>query len=89
MSTDSVIHDTERQAFVLKQDGDEVLLRYRLQGDNQIEFFSTFTPVSLRGRGLARVVVDEGLDYAEAHHLRVTPTCSYVAKVLQQRQAQS
>ena len=82
-----VEHDTQRHAFILNQDGEEVRLSYRLQGGQQIDFYSTFTPVALRGQGLARVVVDAGIAYAEAKQLEIIPSCSYVAKVLQRRQS--
>lgn len=84
-ATPQVQHDSQRQAFVLSSEGDEVLLRYRRPDSGSIEFYSTYTPESLRGRGLARVVVDAGLAYAEAEHLKVIPSCSYVAKVVERR----
>ncbi|MCG8466577.1 MAG: N-acetyltransferase [Xanthomonadales bacterium] len=78
-----VRHDESAQAFVLTVDGEDVLLRYRRPDDSHIDYYSTFTPTSLRGRGLARLVVDAGLQYAEQEQLEVIPSCSYVAKILE------
>jgi len=78
-----VRHDESAQAFVLTVDGEDVLLRYRRPSAGRIDYYSTFTPESLRGRGLARIVVDAGLQYAEQQALEVIPSCSYVAKILE------
>ena len=45
---------------------------------------STFTPPELRGRGLARVVVDVGLEWARSEGKNVRAGCWYVAKVLEE-----
>lgn len=84
-----VLHEEEQQRFVIRIDNEEVTLRYRRPSAAAIDFYSTFTPVSLRGRGLARQVVDAGLEYAQEHALEVIPTCSYVARVIERRQSVS
>ncbi|GAB4187415.1 MAG: GNAT family N-acetyltransferase [Wenzhouxiangellaceae bacterium] len=78
-----VIHDHDGQRFVLTLEGEEVVLKYRQPDDQTIDFYSTYTPRALRGRGLARVVVEAGLAYARAESLRIIATCSYVAHVLE------
>ena len=82
----SVQHDKGKR-FFLPVDGQEVVLRYQLKGDSQIDMQSTFTPPDLRGRGLARQVVEHALDFAESKGLEVIPTCWYVEKILAERRS--
>lgn len=79
-----VIHQENR--FVLPVDGDEVVLKYRMLADDHVDFTSTFTPPPLRGRGLARIVVTHGLNWAESKGLKINATCWYVAKLLAERE---
>ena len=80
----TVRHDRDERRFVAVIDGEDTdaVLRYRMADTGTVDYFSTFTPPSLRGRGLARVVVTEALEYALANDLRVIPTCPYVAKIV-------
>jgi predicted GNAT family acetyltransferase len=86
MSGSEVRHDTEGKRFFVAVDGDEVTLSYRDVDEHTVDFTSTFTPPALRGRGLARVVVDAALDWARAEDKTVIPSCSYVAKVLEREE---
>lgn len=81
-----VQHD-EGKRFYLPVDDKEVVLRYQLRGKSQIDMQSTFTPPDLRGRGLARQVVEHALDFAESKGLEVIPTCWYVEKILAERRS--
>jgi len=84
-----VVHDTEKQRFVICVDGVEVETLYRMFDEKTIEFYHTMTPHELRGKGYARAVVDAGLDYASASGLDVVATCSYVEKILTRRNSQA
>ena len=76
-----VEHQPERKRFVLPVDGHEVTLSY-VPRDGKVDMVHTFTPDALRGRGLARQVVEAALAWAEAEGLEVIPSCWYVAKVM-------
>ncbi len=77
-----VIHEADQHRFVLRHGGAEVVVHYRPVDETAVDFISTYTPPELRGRGLARRVVEAGLAWAAAGGLRVIPTCSYVARVM-------
>lgn len=79
------IHDPSASCFRLSLPEGEVRLDYRLLTPGWVDFHHTFTPVALRGRGLAAEVVAAGLDWAAAQELRVVASCSYVAAVVAQR----
>ena len=60
-------------------DGNEVgELDYR-DGDGRRVFTHTGVRPAFEGKGLAAQLVRRGLDDARAEHLKVVPTCSYVA----------
>ena len=80
----SVQHDeTEKKFFVETPEG-KALLHYERDRD-VLNFHHTFVPPELRGKGLAEEVVQAGFDYAREHHLKVVPSCPYVARLVMKR----
>jgi predicted GNAT family acetyltransferase len=77
-SSSAVHHNTSAHRFELNVDGATVFAEYKL-APGTIIFDHTLTPGALRGRGLAARVVEAGLNYARAEHLKVVPQCWYVA----------
>lgn len=73
-----VRHDTKAFRFVLEIEGQEAILTYSQKGES-LDFYHTFVPESLRGRGLAEKVVKAGFDYAKEKGLKVIPSCPYVS----------
>ena len=73
-----VQHDPDGGRFYIQTDGGEARLSYRREGDDVLDFVSTFTSPELRGRGLAAEVVRAGFEYAEAEGKKVRPTCPYI-----------
>jgi len=53
---------------------------------NVINFYHTFVPEKLRGKGIAAKLVEAGLNYAEKNNLRVIPDCSYVRVYIQRNE---
>ena len=84
--SESVVHDREAHRFVVTVEGEEVYVVYR-EADGVVDFVSTFTPPGLRGRGLARLVVDAGLAWARGEGKEVRGSCWYVEKVLAEEKA--
>ncbi len=81
----AVRHDEAGQRFVADIDGDEsgAVMKYRAVGERTLDYYSTFTPIELRGRGIAGHVVRAALDFALENDYRVEPTCPYVARVIE------
>ncbi len=75
-----VIHEKNR--FFKKVDGLDCELEYFLYNNDTIEFYHTYVPEPLRGRGLAGEIIQEGLDYALANNYKVIPSCSAVKKFM-------
>jgi len=72
-----VLHDIESERFIANINGDEAYAAYTLQ-DEIIKVYSTFTPSHLRGRGIAKTIVESIFKYARENNLKVNPICSYV-----------
>lgn len=74
----NIQHDQENHKFTVTIEGSECYLNYNLPRSNVIDFYFTYVPGELRGRGIAALLVEEGLKYAEKNKLQVIPGCSYV-----------
>ena len=72
-----VIHDKEKERFVAEVEGYKAYLSYNIFND-KINLSSTFTPPELRGKGIAKIIVEYAFNYAKENNLKVIPTCSYV-----------
>lgn len=76
-------HNVEKQCFSTLVDGYQSVLEYRTVGENSIDMHHTFVPDELRGKGIAALLAKEALAYAKQQHLKVIPSCSYIAVYLQ------
>ena len=81
----TVIHDIENERFVADINGDKAYAVYNLQGDI-INLNSTFTPPHLRGRGIAKTIMETVFKYARENNLKVHPICSYVKTFVSRNQ---
>lgn len=79
----TVVHQAERQRFIVATHGAEALLEYRMVAPDVIDFVHTYTPAAMRGQGIAALLVEAGVAHARAHGWRVIGSCSYVAAWLQ------
>jgi predicted GNAT family acetyltransferase len=77
-----IINHKQGSRFVLEVEGEDVYLLYA-EDNETIDLYSTHTPISLRGQGLAKKVVLFAFEYANEKGLNVIPTCWYVKKVLE------
>ena len=62
-----VKHDKTNNRFYLLAEGYTVQMDYSLEEDI-INFFHTYTPPAIRGRGLASEVAKQGLEYAKENN---------------------
>lgn len=80
--TISVIHEPDKQRFVVTLEGQESVLEYRLLPDHGIDFTHTFVPESLRGHGIAEKLVRTGIHWAREQAFEMTASCWYVSRIL-------
>lgn len=82
-STNPPIHHyPERHCFVSTHDDGEAVLDYTLLADNGVNFHRTFVPETLRGRGVAEILVGAALAWARDAGLRIEASCWYVQRFL-------
>lgn len=75
----TVRHIPERHRFEIdKGTQDPAVLTYRVEKD-RVVFDHTYVPDSMRGMGLAAILVNAALAEARRLGWKVDPTCSYVA----------
>ena len=62
--------------FFQMNNGLESYLEYELVNDSTVVFHHTFVPDELRGRGIAKEIIKEGLEWAISENLEIIATCS-------------
>ena len=73
-----VVHNRAKSRFEAEVEGKMAVLDY-VESPGRMTFTHTYTPIGLRGRGIASQVVHAGLEYARANNLAVVPQCWFVA----------
>ncbi|CAI5445724.1 unnamed protein product [Caenorhabditis angaria] len=69
--------------FIKFNTGSKAYLQYHNDDKNRIlDFQHTVTPQDQQGKGIAKLLVKEGLKYAAENDYSVRPSCWYVAKYL-------
>ena len=81
----SIQHDTTQQQFTLTVEGLQSVLAYRMRDASTLDFYRTYVPDELRGRSIAAILVERGLQFAQEKGWQVVPSCSYV-QVYMERQ---
>jgi predicted GNAT family acetyltransferase len=78
----NVEHLPEQHRFQIQLPEGSAVLDYRMHEPQVMELTHTFVPSTARGKGLAAMLVQGGLDYARANNFRVIPSCWYAEKFL-------
>lgn len=71
-------HDKNNQRFFSIVDGRESYLQYLKIDDSTLDYYKTYVPNELRGKGIAGKIVESALNYALQNNLIIIPSCSYV-----------
>ena len=80
----AVEHDPALSRFVARLEGQEAVLKYRLQGP-VMDVYHTYVPPVFRGRSIAERLCRTAFEHAKAHGLTVIPSCPYVAETYLKR----
>ena len=85
----SIHHDQASHQFVTTVEGDRAYLAYMDLGKKTLDMYRTFVPDALRGRGIAAVLTQHALEYAEREGYQVIPSCSYVERYIERNRPTS
>ncbi|MFZ2290575.1 MAG: N-acetyltransferase [Halopseudomonas yangmingensis] len=90
MSTEpQVSHDPNNRNFYVELEGSRATLGYMDLGSRTLDFYRTFVPVALRGKGIAALLADQALAWAHGQGYKVIPSCSYIERFMQRRAGRS
>lgn len=78
-ATYKVLH--KQGLFYIELEKGNAKLEYDLK-DDVMDMYHTGVPTAYRGHGIAKVLVEEALKYAEVNQMSIKPTCSYVLKYI-------
>jgi uncharacterized protein len=73
-----MVHNQDACRFEYNLDGALAVCEYRIDGDVW-DFFHTHVPGSMRGKGVANMLVEAALKHVLSLKGKIRPTCSYVA----------
>ncbi|WNW10715.1 GNAT family N-acetyltransferase [Pseudomonas sp. DTU_2021_1001937_2_SI_NGA_ILE_001] len=85
----SIQHDQAAHQFVVDVDGYRAYLTYMDLGKQTLDFYRTFVPDALRGRGIAAALTEQALAFAEQGGYSVIASCSYVERYMERHQRRS
>ena len=77
----AIQHNQNKQRFEVHVGNHMGYMTYQLHSD-YIDYTHTIVPKELGGHGLGTDLVKYGLAYARVNHLKVKPTCSFVAAMI-------
>ena len=77
-----VIHYPERRRFQIDIDGLEAGNISYTEHNGGWDVNHTEVSPNFRHRGIAKLLVDALMEYAEAHHIPLTASCDYAARFI-------
>jgi len=77
-------HEPEKSQFTASIDGSDelALLTYTLINAESVNFDYSYVPMTFRGKGIAKKLVDFGFEWAKQENYQIRASCSYVARFL-------
>ena len=85
--TYEVRHDTQAHRFEIQLDDEQqafVLYRF-LNNDTAVDFLRTYVPETHREQGLAALLVDAAIEWADDNDYHIQTSCWYAEKRLRRR----
>ncbi|MBN1412350.1 MAG: N-acetyltransferase [Spirochaetales bacterium] len=70
-------HDRDDCLFIFTDGELHAELNYEFKGKDAINIYRTFVDPGLRGKGIAKALMDRAIEFAGKEKLKVFPTCSY------------
>lgn len=74
-----VVKNDLQNRFEIYTEGHYSIIKFEMINDNLINLYHTEVHPSLSGKGIGNMLVLKTLKYCKEHHLKVVPTCPFVA----------
>lgn len=76
--------DGKKGAFFIEENGKRIAeMTYVWSGEKRFIIDHTEVDPSQEGKGIARLLVNAGIDFARANQYKILPVCPYAKKVLE------
>ncbi len=72
------LDERKRGAFYIEEEGKQVGEMVIGVSETALTVYHTEVDENMSGKGLAKLMLDEMVDYARKHELQVVPLCEYV-----------
>lgn len=77
-------HNNEPEnQFVVHTQGAQGMIEYEKQAHDHLDLYHTEVDPELKGKGVAKVLVQRALEYCRSNNWKGTPTCTYVAAYIE------
>lgn len=76
-------HDQKYKKFFLVIAGKECILKYE-KFEGIIDMRTLFVPANMRGKGIAKKVVDHAVKFARKNNLKIKASCSYITNYFEE-----
>ena len=74
----------KKGAFFIEEDGEWIAeMTYHREGMRKIVIDHTAVSSELKGKGIAKAMVETAVKYARKHNLLIKPVCPFAKKVLE------
>lgn len=82
------IHKGDHRFYIENEQGDVVaFIEYSFEDEHTLIANSTFVDPSLRGKGVARELLERLVSFARENGYKIRPLCSYVVKAFNETDA--
>lgn len=82
LKIEEFIHDSENYQFILFFEGEKAFVNYHLS-DGKYYLTHAEVPISMRGKGIGKQLVEKTFQYVEDHQLKAKAICSYIRLIRQ------
>lgn len=78
------LKQSDHKFFIGEESSPSAIIEFRDEQENVIDIFHTAVSDELGGQGIGTKLVEKVVDYANANQLKITASCSFARRVIEQ-----
>ncbi len=78
----ALVKNNSKSRFEMLIDKHYAFIMYEMLDEHSINLYHTEVDSALEGKGVGRLLVLKTLEYCKLHHLKVLPSCPFIAKFI-------